>query len=445
MTPSGEFRVTHRHHMLPQRACHPGSGLAGSPLSARGGFCLELLLEPKHPEIDHVRDIDEVVRRRKAAITEWVKHRHCFTAGWTAGTARGCRVWKPRSLRLNFEFNLECYDQELTGRLEALVWSNRRRETAMYRTLLVPLDGSRFAEQALALAWSIARRAGARLQLVRVHTPQIYVEGMALLADTLDQRDREQELAYLQGVEQRIAALGSVAVGSALLDGAVADAVQEHAASCGADLVVMTTHGRGPLSRFWLGSVADQLVRKLAVPMLLVRPEESPPELGQEPRWQHILIPLDGSDTAEQILEPALALGRLLAARFTLVRVVPPLVNLDSAAAQSASGTSQPVLAQLQAVQDQQQAEARAYLERQAERLRSQSFQVQAQMLAESQVPAAILEAAAAQQADLIALETRGRRGLGRLLFGSVADKLVRGSTWPILVCGPRESGGSSH
>ena len=87
----------------------------------------------------------------------------------------------------------------------------------------------------------------------------------------------------------------------------------------------MTTHGRGPLTRFWLGSVADELVRRASVPLLLVRPHEGVPDLAQEPILQHLLIPLDGSELAEQVLEPAVALGTLMAADYSLLRIYGPL------------------------------------------------------------------------------------------------------------------------
>ena len=75
------------------------------------------------------------------------------------------------------------------------------------------------------------------------------------------------------------------------------------------DLVALTTHGRGPLGRFWLGSVADTLVRHLHVPTLLIRPREgvSP---AADPVPKRILVPLDGSPRAEQILGPTAELAR---------------------------------------------------------------------------------------------------------------------------------------
>jgi nucleotide-binding universal stress UspA family protein len=89
--------------------------------------------------------------------------------------------------------------------------------------------------------------------------------------------------------------------------------------------VAMSTHGRGPLSRFWLGSVADALMRRLPVPLLLVRPQEGAPDLSEEPPLRRILIPLDGSALAEEVLAPALALGGLVGAEYTLLWVVRPL------------------------------------------------------------------------------------------------------------------------
>jgi nucleotide-binding universal stress UspA family protein len=100
-----------------------------------------------------------------------------------------------------------------------------------------------------------------------------------------------------------------------LLDGPVAEAIAAYAETHRVDLVVMTTHGRGLLSRAWLGSVADRLVRQLPMPMLLVRPHETDPaDITNPPSINHVLIPLDGSELSECIVPHALALGRLMGA-----------------------------------------------------------------------------------------------------------------------------------
>src|SRR5205823_5964004 len=131
---------------------------------------------------------------------------------------------------------------------------------------------------------------------------------------------------YLAGVVKRLREMAPVVVTSSVLEGPVTEAIEEHARATGTDLIVMTTHGRGALSRFWLGSVADDLVRRLSVPVLLLRPSEKGPAPAALPGFRHVLIPLDGTALAEQALEPALQLAGPTSAQFTLLRVVAPIV-----------------------------------------------------------------------------------------------------------------------
>src|SRR4051812_8646634 len=98
----------------------------------------------------------------------------------------------------------------------------------MYRSVLVPLDGSRFAEQALPLALEIARSARARLRLVHVHQP-LSVDGIATCYQTEEPRFQERVRAYLEGVVQRLTSTAPIAVEWALLEGDVAGAVHAQA------------------------------------------------------------------------------------------------------------------------------------------------------------------------------------------------------------------------
>jgi nucleotide-binding universal stress UspA family protein len=309
----------------------------------------------------------------------------------------------------------------------------------MIRNVMVPLDGSTFAEHALPLALGIARRAGASLQLVRVHQmmPPPGVVGPGFI-DHLDLEVRKHELAYLDVVVRRLNAWPPVPTAVVLLDGDPVSALEDHAASAGADLVVMSTHGRGPLGRFWLGSVADELVRRLPVPLLLVRPGDGAPDLGRALAPEHLLLPLDGTPLAEQILGPAVALGSLPGTRFTLVRVVKPALGLNHLPdGGPLAGMTPSLRAQVETAQKPLQDEAHAYLKGVAARLRECDLRVQTRVIVEEHPAAGILREARAQAVDVIALETHGRRGLSRLLLGSVADKVVRGGTVPVLVHRP--------
>src|SRR5687767_6433867 len=132
----------------------------------------------------------------------------------------------------------------------------------MYRTIFVPLDGSDFSEHALPLACMLAHTSGAALHLVHVHTPVVYpsMRTAPLINETLDDESRQRERSYLEAVQERLSSTSDVKTMRVLLDGPVIDALSDYAATNDIDLVVMTTHGRGGITRLWMGSVADSLV-----------------------------------------------------------------------------------------------------------------------------------------------------------------------------------------
>jgi nucleotide-binding universal stress UspA family protein len=306
----------------------------------------------------------------------------------------------------------------------------------MYHTILVPLDGSAFAEQALPFAANIARRSSATLELVQVH-------GLYALKDSAcswlpydpaeDAALKEQERAYLDAIAKRLETPSVVKVQSAVVTGMAVDGILERAHAKGAVLIVMTTHGRGPLSRAFLGSVADELIRRTPIPVLLIRPQEGALDLAREPVVRRILIPVDCSAASEQILGPAVELGRLTGASFTLLHVVQPVrtpASIPSAHVMNEQARSLP---------ERRFEGARAYLESLADSLRTQSLTVQTRIVA-GWPAAEIIREAQSQAYDLIALATHGRGGAKRLLLGSVADKAIRGCSIPTLVYRPPPS-----
>ncbi len=309
----------------------------------------------------------------------------------------------------------------------------------MYRSLLVPLDGSSFSEHVLPVALGIARRAGAALHLIHVHPPwAAYAEAPPSPDDSLEELTKQHEQAYLDDIVSRLKAVSPVRVSSSLVEGEVPAMIRAAVTSTKADLVVMTTHGRSPLGRFWLGSVADDLVRDVPAPMLLIRPHEAKPDLTQEPTFRHLLLPLDGSPLAEQMIEPAVALGTLMDADYTLVRVIrPPTPWAFQGGGASLEERVRAMLDRLEKLEHQLRQEAADYLDQVAERLRQRSLRVATRVVVADQPAGAILHEASPPAVDLIALETHGRRGLSRLLLGSVADKVIRGAAVPVLVQRP--------
>jgi nucleotide-binding universal stress UspA family protein len=308
----------------------------------------------------------------------------------------------------------------------------------MYRTIMVPLDGSSFGEYALPLALGIARCAGARVELVHVCAPLgPNVFGAALDAPVIGAARlaqlHERARTYTEHLATCLSERWDIAMTTAVLDGDAADTLYDYARASGADLVVMTRHGYGPLGRAWMGSVADTLVRRLPMPLLLARLHAEALDVLEavhERPFAHVLIPLDGSALAEEAIGPALALGQLMEVEYTLLEAIEVPV-LGYAPAAQVAGLDDQVL-------EQWRADALARLEQVAARMRERGVVVHTRV-AYGRPAVTIIEYAREHAADLIALTRHGRGGARQLLLGSVADKVVRGAGVPVLIQRSRE------
>lgn len=144
----------------------------------------------------------------------------------------------------------------------------------MYRRILVPLDGSELAEQALTHAVPIAKCMGGELHLARVCLSMIYVNalggGSPDFGEQVYELDRQAAQAYVEKVSQQLTS-PDLPVMTAVLEGAVAETLVDYAQTHQIDLIVMSTHGRSGLSRWVFGSVAERVLRGAHCPTLIVR------------------------------------------------------------------------------------------------------------------------------------------------------------------------------
>lgn len=294
-----------------------------------------------------------------------------------------------------------------------------------FRDILVPLDGSEVAQQALAVGASIARRTGGRLHLVTVQEP-IPVAVTAEVGQygvELERESRQQLTRYLTDTQEATRGTAGIPVEGELLDGMAADAIAEYADGHEIGLLVMTTHARKGLARWWLGSVADRLLRRTTIPVLLLPPRARP----QPTEFHRILVALAG-EADDAVLRPALALAALgSGVALRLIRVVPPAV---------------PIMSPLPAYPrhghpdwaKREEIAARATLARHAARLQGSGARAATEVIASENVAEALLDAAGTMAADLIVVGTHGAGGVERLILGSVADKVIRGAGRPVLV-----------
>jgi nucleotide-binding universal stress UspA family protein len=304
----------------------------------------------------------------------------------------------------------------------------------MFTKLLVPLDRSPLAEQALGQAAAIARESQAEIDLVLVHQPLPFA-GFGDAPWFAEQWTAEHK--YLESIADDLESGASVSVSHAVIRGATVETICQRAWDIDADLIVMTSHGRTGLSRAWLGSVADGVLRNSAVPVLMLRPMDTKKDrLAAHRLFSRVLVPLDGSAVAADILSPALALARCSGAHVSLLRIVQPvpLMTLDV----GMPFTYPPVI-QDDSATDRLVSEAKAQLDAVVRQFASQGNpSADAHVVVAAHVAQGILDFAHSHETDVIAMSTHGR-GASRFLMGSVADKVLRGSGLPMLLHRPIE------
>lgn len=301
----------------------------------------------------------------------------------------------------------------------------------MYKTIMVPTDCSGFDREAIRVALRIAQKSEAKLRLVRVLTTGAYFgagDGAAELRATPTnvKRDHDNALTELYALAAECRREADVDVTVTLETGPVADALEGYVKRNDVDLVVISSHGRGGFSRLSLGSVADSLIRRTTVPVLIVKPAASYLNPQVRGAFKRIVVPLDGSSLAEQVLRPIVTLAVLEDSEIVLLSIIKRApTNKEADAAQDAPWWEKDV------------AEAKAYLARLAQRTRASQLSVLTDVVVGDDVAEEIAAYAGRENADLIAIATHGRGGLSRVLKGSVADGLTRAARNCVLVFHP--------
>ncbi|MFN8633060.1 MAG: universal stress protein [Chloroflexota bacterium] len=286
----------------------------------------------------------------------------------------------------------------------------------MIANILVPLDGSARAERALPVAASVAHATGARLWLVHA---------LPAMPPLIDREQGVDAFTRLDALAARLRE-GGLDATARTIHGDAANVILDAVADMRADLIVMSTHGLGGLGRWLYGSVADQLLARATVPVLLIPAACDRPL--PEGRPTRILVPLDGSDRSEAALGPARDLGQAIGADLLLLRVVEQKADfvwqLD------------PIGVAMRAAKAEDLAVAREYLDGIAAPPGPSERPVD--LLVDEGDPASVIPRIARQEeVDLIVMATHGRTGLARLTMGSVATTTVHRSHVPIVLVRP--------
>ena len=270
----------------------------------------------------------------------------------------------------------------------------------MFKKILLPLDGSKTAEQALFWAKQYAGPDKAQVVLLQVLHAEYPLEGRPFRAGSTEARE------YLQGIERELNYAG-IPAKMLLRNEPVSRAIVETARREACDLIIMTSRGASKVVRWLIGGVTQQVMRLSPIPVLIVRSSIAA-SLHAKPR--RILVPQDGSPLARTILPLARDFAHFHRAGLALLHV-----RARSPSSRSGSTMEKAFKA----------------LERRANELRTQGVQAST-LLVEGDAADEILKAC--RPRDLLVMTTHGFGGLKRLVLGSIAEKVIHQARVPVLV-----------
>lgn len=305
----------------------------------------------------------------------------------------------------------------------------------MYKKMLVPLDGSEFAEAVIPYAKELAARLNVAIALLHIAPPEergffaplhrAYVQQMI---DSIRRQAEEVQREIGFKTEQPMQVEGEI------VSGYPGDEILRYAEAKAVDLILMATHGRAGARHWALGRVAERILRQATVPVCLVRAEV--PDAVPYDRWpkKTINVMLDGSELAESALPhvEALAQQKGETVEVVLVRVCEPPA-MPTYESPEISGVP---LNWGEYVQDELgrcEKTSNEYLAEIEKRFKEKKISVRSEVLA-GKASEAIMDYAAKNPQSMIVMTTHGRTGIRRLVYGSVAESVLLGVSNPIFL-----------
>ncbi len=294
----------------------------------------------------------------------------------------------------------------------------------MYTRMLIPLDGSKLAEQVLPYARFLARTLSIPVELLQAADP----EALSLLTDPEHSRYADTIWAdklrvgndYLEAIARSFR--GS-RVQCSVEKGVAEDVVIDKAAADKNTLIVMATHGRSGIQRWLLGSVADKVLHGSTNHMLLVRATDEGKTDG-EAILKAVVVPLDGSTLAEKALPYVEELAKKIPFKVILLR----------AYALSPSVTGDEYGTYMEELMNQIESEARDYLTTKVAEAKQKGLKDVVSVVKFGYGADEIITLARDTADNLVAMCTHGRSGVKRWVLGSVTERVVRHSGDPVLI-----------
>ena len=308
----------------------------------------------------------------------------------------------------------------------------------MFKRILVPLDGSSRAEQALPVAARLARASNGSIVLTQIANFPMDYGGGYTQAPLLTEQVIETELDNVDAYLKKIATselLAGISIKTEAMFGQPLQDILSVVEFRRVDLIVMCSHGRTGLKRWALGSVAQALAHQSPVPLLVLREGGQVTAISSGERTHPIcaLVALDGSPFAETALIPAANLvAGIVAPNEGILHVAHVITHIGDEAQQNAKTYITAVTEQLQ------------------RKLKDLNLAITWSLLRDKDVAGTIVDTAEhggiktatehIRGCDLIAMSTHGRGGLERLMMGSVTERVLHSTKLPMLIVRPQRT-----
>ena len=300
----------------------------------------------------------------------------------------------------------------------------------MFKTILVPLDGSQLADCVLPHVVAIARPFDSEITLLRM-LEKTQAGTSAQLFDLVNwQINKTRATLYLEKIKARFQR-EKTRIQTTVIEGLVADGITEYAHSHGIKLIVLSSHGRNGLTRWGISSITQKIIMSAQTSLLIVRAHQDgihSDELSERPLYRRILVPLDGSQRAENVLPIVTQLAQFHRSQIHLVQIIqtPEMARQMPPTREDVDLSNRIV--------SRNQEEAGRYLEQLKSRSFLEGLTIQIHLITSDNTAVALHQLVEQENIDMVALSAHGYSGIHQWPYGSMVNNFVQYGKVPLLV-----------
>ena len=300
----------------------------------------------------------------------------------------------------------------------------------MFNPILVPLDGSQLAECVRPHVVAFARSFNPQVTLLRM-LEKNQAGASSQLFDLLNwQINKTKAALYLEKIKLQFQESG-LQVKAAVLEGLVAEGILEYAQNQGMKLIILSSHGHNGLTQWGISSITQKIILSAQTSLLIVRAHQysaASGELSKNLVYQRILVPLDGSQRAENVLPIITQLAQFHKSKIHLVQVIqtPEMARQMPAVPDDIDLSNQVV--------SRNREEGGRYLEQLKSRSYLDGISVQTHLLNSDNAAVALHQLGAQENIDMVALSAHGYSGNHQWPYGSMVNNFIMYGKVPLLI-----------